>query len=101
MENVEFQFIDELGRAIEPDTIEAIKMVADFSCLGCGYRLKFEKPYEYVPLHCESILRRCDDAQCPKCGTVHRHTTWHGEDAVEIRTQPASTDPKQLSLFTT
>ena len=97
MRNLEFHFIDEEG--YEVDAWCADWLVAWFDCLQCGYGLRFQKPYEQEPLHYESLLRRCDDVKCPKCGTDHRHTTDDGEDVV-VTVESTMPAPNQLSLFT-
>lgn len=96
MEELEFHFVDETGH--ESGLKHAAWMVAFFDCFGCGQGLQFRKPYEPVPLHYESIIRKCADVTCWKCETVHVHDQVEGIDMVATA-KVAAGDPDQLSLF--
>lgn len=96
--NIEFEFVNQANE-IAWNLSEAVGMVAYFDCLNCGFMLHFSKKYEPVPLHYESLLRKCKPVTCPKCGQVHYHIhDEDGEDAVMLSEIPAI-DPNQLSLF--
>ena len=93
-QELEFHFVDENGD--EVDLKCADWMVAFFDCLWCGTGLKFQKPYEPVPLHYESLLRKCKPVICPKCGTLHKH---HDEDGIDVVVAGELKDSNQLFLF--
>lgn len=94
---IEFDFVTNDGEITDPR--HADFMLALFDCFGCGFGLRFVKKYEPVPLHYESLLKRCKDVICPKCGLGHRHSDVEGEDAVFQTVEPVYVNPNQLTLF--
>lgn len=94
MHRIDFYFANDIGEEVNPRYAELL--VALFDCATCYRTLRFQKEYEPVPMHYESLLRICESVTCPKCGQVHRHDRVDGEDVVV----PVQTvDPNQLELF--
>jgi hypothetical protein len=96
---LEFNFVNESGEIVF-DLYDAVWMVAFFDCFGCGRVLRFQKEYQPVPLHYETLLKKCKTVTCPKCGAQHRHGELEGEDFVFSIVSPVFNDPNQLDLFT-
>lgn len=97
MKPIEFAFVDVYGEEVVRLS-DASGMEGHFDCFKCNTHLYFIKVYDYVPLHYESLLRKCKDVTCHKCGSVYEHIQEEGEDMV-VEKEGAFVDPAQLSLF--
>lgn len=98
MKKFEFYFVNEDGEEQE-NLSHASYMLGLVDCLTCDFALKFIKSYEPVPLHYESLLKKCSPITCPKCGTTHIHKQDFetGEDIYLIKGQ--FVDHNQMTLF--
>ena len=94
LQEIEFHFVNSADKVVVYDNLsEADLMVATFRC-ECGAFVSFNKPYAPVPLHTESLLIKCADVTCKKCGAVYEHIQEEGLDFAKLK----STAIRETSL---
>lgn len=79
---VEFELEDDNFNWTD-DLDEASWMSVTISCKRCSTPVRIAKPYKPVPLHYESLLAMCTDAECRQCGAIYKHEREEGIDYIK------------------
>lgn len=79
---VEFEFEDDNFNRTN-SLKDARWMSVTIECRRCRTPVRIAKPYNPAPLHYESLLAKCVDAECPQCGAIYQHDKEQGSDYIK------------------